>query len=79
MNVPDEKRPSSREDHVFPGEGASCVGWLYRPKGVQRPSVLLMAHGFAGERRAALPASTERFAERGRAVFVFDDRGFADG
>lgn len=78
MNPPDEKRSFIREDHVFPSEGTSCAGWLYRPEDIPRTPVVIMAHGFAGERRAALPAFAERFVERGMAVFVFDYRGFGD-
>lgn len=37
-----------------------------------------MAHGFAGERRARLPAFAERFCRAGYAVFLFDYRCFGD-
>jgi len=37
-----------------------------------------MAHGFAGERLARLPAFAERFCTAGYAVFLFDYRGFGD-
>lgn len=78
MDTPDEKWSFHREDHVFSSEGTSCAGWLYRPEEPPRPPVVVMAHGFAGERHVALPAFAERFAERGMAVFVFDYRGFGD-
>lgn len=68
----------TREDHVFESEGTRCAGWLYRPEGPPRPPVVVMAHGFAGERRAGLSAYAERFAKQGMAAFVFDYRTFGD-
>jgi fermentation-respiration switch protein FrsA (DUF1100 family) len=66
------------EDHDFMSEGARCAGWLYRPRGKDRPPVVVMAHGFAAERAFGLPAYAERFAERGMAAFLFDYRNFGD-
>lgn len=47
---------------------------LYLPRGVSRPPVLLMAHGFGSERRQCLPGYAWHFADRGMAVLVFDYR-----
>lgn len=66
-----------REDHWFRSSGTRCAGWLYRPNATS-PPVVVMAHGFGGERTWGLPAFAERFAERGLAVFLFDYRGFGD-
>lgn len=66
-----------REDHWFPSSGTRCAGWLYRPTATN-PPVVLMAHGFGGERTWGLPAFAERFVERGLAVFLFDYRYFGD-
>lgn len=76
--APPDERPFSREDHVFRSGGIRCAGWLYRPEGPPRPPVVIMAHGFAGERRAGLAPFARRFAGAGMAVFLFDYRGFGD-
>lgn len=62
----------------FVVKGERLRGDLYRPAGVDRPPVIVMAHGFAGERRFRLPAFAERFAAQGMAVLLFDYRGFGD-
>jgi len=68
-----------REDSEFTCEGAHCAGWLYRPdEEDDETPVVVMAHGFGGERSFSLPAYAERFAERGIAALVFDYRGFGD-
>lgn len=45
---------------------------------VTNPPLIIMAHGFAGERSFALPAFAERFAQIGVAVLLFDYRTFGD-
>ena len=68
-----------REDADFTSNGMRCAGWLYRPDEQDGETpVVVMAHGFGGERSFRLPAYAERFAERGIAAFVFDYRGFGD-
>lgn len=68
-----------REDSDFTSNGMRCAGWLYRPDEQDGETpVVVMAHGFGGERSFRLPAYAERFAERGIAAFVFDYRGFGD-
>ena len=67
-----------RHDEDFESKETRCAGWLYEPAGVTDPPVVVMAHGFGGEREARLPAFAERFAEAGLAAFVFDYRGFGD-
>jgi len=66
-----------RTDSEFESDGTRCAGWLYRPETTD-PPVVVMAHGFGGERLARLPAYAERFAERGFAVLLFDYRSFGD-
>jgi dienelactone hydrolase len=68
----------SRSDTSFMSQGKKCGAWLYMPEGVSRPPVVVMAHGFGGQRWLRLPAYAERFARQGMAVFVFDYRGFND-
>jgi alpha-beta hydrolase superfamily lysophospholipase len=55
-----------------------CCADLYLPDGVSAPPVLVMAHGFAGERTFRLPAFAEAFCRQGMAVFLFDYRTFGD-
>jgi pimeloyl-ACP methyl ester carboxylesterase len=73
-----------REDTGFDSEGVRCAAWVYRPAGVfgvpdgaVRP-VVVMAHGFGGDRRVRLTAFAERFAAAGYLVVLFDYRTFGD-
>lgn len=66
----------TREDHSFHSGKTRCAGWLYRPDGVSRPPIVVMAHGFGAQRDFGLPPYAERFAARGMAVFLFDYRNF---
>lgn len=68
----------SRQDSNFVSQGIKCAGWLYLPAAKVNPPVIIMAHGFAGERSFGLPAFAERFAAEGMAVFLFDYRTFGD-
>jgi len=65
-----------RRDLEFPCGELRCAGWLYLPQGVERPPIVVMAHGFAGTRELWLPSYAEAFAARGLAAFVFDYRSF---
>lgn len=65
-----------REDVDFRSGGTRCACWLYGSRDAS--GVVIMAHGFGGERRHRLPAFAERFVDRGLAVLVFDYRGFGD-
>lgn len=64
------------DEQSFENQGVRCAGRLYRPAEVERPPVVVMAHGFGGEMTWRLPAYAERFAERGIATFLFDYRTF---
>ncbi|WP_440005967.1 alpha/beta hydrolase [Halomicrococcus sp. SG-WS-1] len=68
----------ARTDADFESDGTRCAGWLYTPEGASRPPVVVMAHGFAGERTFGLEAYAEAFVARGYAVFLFDYRGFGN-
>ena len=68
----------SVEDSNFHSMGTRCAGRLYRPKGISKPPIVVMAHGFAAEMAFGLPAFAERFASRGMAVFLFDYRCFGE-
>lgn len=48
----------------------------YRPSKVRKPPVILMAHGFAAERKFGLPEYAEALSSAGYAVILFDYRGF---
>lgn len=60
--------------------GDELRGDLYLPAATAagKPPVVVMAHGFGGERRFRLPAFAEYFAGNGLAVLLFDYRGFGD-
>lgn len=47
---------------------------FYRPKNVQKPAVIIMAHGLAALRHFALVKYAQRFAAAGYAVILFDYR-----
>lgn len=49
---------------------------FYRPAKVRKPAVIIMAHGFAAERKFGLPDYAEAMAGEGYAVVLFDYRGF---
>ena len=68
----------NRSDADFTSNGTRCAAWLYRPGATESPPVVVMAHGFGGERDWRLPAFAERFAARGMAVLLFDYRRFGD-
>ncbi len=74
----DLPRLVERIDSDFTSYRLKCAGWLYRPTGVQNPPIIIMAHGFAGERAFRLPAFAEKFAQSGMAVLLFDYRNFGD-
>jgi dipeptidyl aminopeptidase/acylaminoacyl peptidase len=67
-----------RENSDFSSHGTRCAGWLYRPAGIQKPPIIVMAHGLAAEKSFRLAAFAERFVENGMAVFAFDYRNFGD-
>ena len=65
-----------RTDSDFTSMGLRCSAWLYLPDGTEKPPVVLMAHGFAGQRDFGLEPYAEHFAKQGMAVFLFDYRNF---
>jgi dienelactone hydrolase len=65
------------ETSFLSGE-CTCAATLMLPDGIQKPPVIVMAHGFANVRVARLPAFAERFVEAGYAAFLFDYRTFGD-
>jgi pimeloyl-ACP methyl ester carboxylesterase len=67
-----------RSNADFVSRGLRCSGWLYLPKAVERPPVVIMAHGFGAERTFGLQPFAEKFAEAGLAAFLFDYRCFGD-
>lgn len=68
----------TRIDTTFKSQGKTCAAWLYLPKRVSRPPIIIMAHGFGGERTFGLPAYAEFFSRQGMACLVFDYRTFGD-
>lgn len=62
----------------FSSQQSTCAGTLMLPDEVERPPVVVMAHGFANVRTARLPAYAEKFVEAGYAALLFDYRTFGD-
>jgi len=62
----------------FESRGTRCSGWLYHPKGVKKPPLILMANGFAAEKTFGLPAFAEAFVQDGYAVYLFDYRNHGE-
>ena len=66
---------------AFPVGDLQCRGRLYVPKGVKKPPVVVMAHGFGAEMVFGIPQYAEAFANAGFAALIFDYRyfGVSDG
>lgn len=62
----------------FNSKNTLCRGDLYLPEGVEKPPVIIMAHGLAAERNFGLSPYASRFATNGLAVLSFDYRCFGD-
>jgi len=60
----------------FACQTATCDGELWLPKGVSKPPVIIMAHGFGALKDWGLQPFAERFVKAGFAVMRFDYRGF---
>jgi len=73
--LPQSSSQFTRMDKIFVSQGDKLKAWLYLPAGISKPPVVVMAHGFGGQRWMRLPAYAEHFAQKGMAVFVFDYRG----
>lgn len=61
---------------AFISQNATCDAELWLPKGVQKPPVIVMAHGFGALKSWGLDPFAERFVKAGFAVMRFDYRGF---
>lgn len=60
----------------FSSRGIRCDGDLHLPDGIEKPPVVIMAHGMAALKNFGLSSYAERFIEKGLAVFLFDYRSF---
>lgn len=65
-----------RVDADFTSMGLRCSARLCLPEGTGKPPVVIMAHGFAGQRDFGLEPYAEHFASQGMAVLLFDYRNF---
>lgn len=68
----------ARQETVFHSRGTPCAGTLLLPGPEPGAPLVVMAHGFAAERRFGLSAYADRFVRAGLAVFCFDYRNFGD-
>lgn len=66
------------EEIEFQSGGERCAGWLYRPRGGEGSTCVVMANGFSLTRHDGLPLYAERFAEAGAQVVLFDYRYLGD-
>ncbi|MBI9077249.1 MAG: alpha/beta fold hydrolase [Desulfatibacillum sp.] len=64
------------EQSDFRSQNVTCDGEFMLPQGVENPPVVILAHGFCGEKAFKLYDYAQVFAERGIAAFLFDYRGF---
>lgn len=71
-------QPFVRRDITFPSGDSRCAGWLYLPKGVVSPPVVVLGHGLGATREMRLDAFAERFAQAGIAALAFTYRHFGD-
>ena len=70
------KPPYTVVNASFACQTATCDAELWLPKGVSKPPVILMAHGFGALKDWGLQPYAERFVKAGFAVVRFDYRGF---
>jgi pimeloyl-ACP methyl ester carboxylesterase len=75
-----QKKPLNftRTRSDFMSQGVRCAADLYLPTAVDKPPIVIMAHGLGAERSFGLPPYAEYFANEGMAVFLFDYRCFGD-
>ncbi len=66
----------NRTDVSFESLGIRCSAWLYRPEGIERAPLVILAHGLGSIREMRLDAYAERFSQAGFAALVFDYRHF---
>ena len=60
----------------FACQATTCDAELWLPKGVNKPAVIVMAHGFGAQKDWGLLPFATRFVQAGFAVLRFDYRGF---
>jgi len=60
----------------FPCSGLKCEAFFYKPKGVENPPVIIMAHGFGAQKDFTLDKFADVFSRNHYAVFLFDYRSF---
>lgn len=68
--------PYTVVDASFACQQVRCDAELWLPRGVAKPPVIIMAHGFGAQKDWGLQPFAERFVQAGFAVVRFDYRGF---
>lgn len=71
-------QPFTRHDVSFSSGEDTCAAWLYLPKGVTSPPVVILGHGLGATREMRLDAFAEQFAKAGIAALAFTYRHFGD-
>jgi dienelactone hydrolase len=72
------QQPFTRHDVRFESGEDTCAAWLYLPKGVTSPPVVILGHGLGATREMRLDAFAEEFAKAGIAALAFTYRHFGD-
>jgi len=67
-----------KEDIRFDSGETYCSAWLFLPKGVTKPPVVVLGHGIGAIREMRLDAFAERFAQAGIAALAFTYRYLGD-
>jgi dienelactone hydrolase len=71
--------PTRVADIEIPSGDDSIRAWFFPPENAKGPApCLVLGHGFGLTRRCGLRPFAEAYASTGRAVLVFDYRGFGD-
>jgi uncharacterized protein len=68
--------PTDVRSVSFRSAGDLCDAELHVPRGVEKPPIVVMAHGLGALREFGLVPFAQRFAQAGLAVLVFDYRCF---
>lgn len=72
------QQPFTRQDVSFSSGEDTCTAWLYLPKGVTSPPVVILGHGLGATREMRLDSFAEEFAKAGIAALAFTYRHFGD-
>jgi len=64
----------TRVVHFVPSEGLKLHAWLFTPENVINPRLIVLGHGFGGQKDFSIHDFAQHFVQQGFAVFTFDYR-----